>query len=98
MEAADWDARYAGDGLVWGGEPNRFVAAELGETPPGRALDIACGEGRNAIWLATRDWSAVGVDFSATAIERARGLAEQTGVADSTQFVVVDVVDGQLPA
>jgi len=97
VDATEWDARYAGKELVWGAEPNRFVAAELTHVTPGRALDIACGEGRNAIWLATRGWSAVGVDFSATAIDRARQLAEQAGVADSTDFVVGDVVAGPLP-
>lgn len=97
MTAADWDARYAGGDLVWGAEPNRFVAAELADLPAGRALDVACGEGRNAIWLAGRGWFAVGVDFSATAIERARRLAEQAGVASDTEFVVGDVVAGELP-
>lgn len=97
MDAAAWDARYAGDELVWGTEPNRFVAAELAGLAPGRALDVACGEGRNAIWLATRGWFAVGVDFSATAIERARRLAEQAGVAANTHFEVGDVLAGQLP-
>lgn len=98
MNAAEWDARYAAADLVWGAEPNRFVAAGLGDLPAGRALDIACGEGRNAIWLATRGWSAVGVDFSATAIERARRLAHEAGVADRTEFVVGDAVAGDLPA
>jgi ubiquinone/menaquinone biosynthesis C-methylase UbiE len=97
MSAAEWDARYAGSDLVWGAEPNRFVATELADLPPGRALDVACGEGRNAIWLAGHGWSAVGVDFSATAIARARRLAERAGVADRTEFGVGDVVAGELP-
>lgn len=97
MNAAEWDARYVGSDLVWGAEPNRFVAAELDDLPAGRALDVACGEGRNAIWLARRGWSAVGVDFSATAIDRARALAEQAGVSARTEFVVGDVVAGALP-
>lgn len=97
MDAAEWDARYAGSDLVWGADPNRFVAAELDQVTPGRALDVACGEGRNAIWLATRGWSAVGVDFSAAAIERATRLAEQAGVAAVTEFLVGDVVAGPLP-
>jgi SAM-dependent methyltransferase len=92
VEAAEWDARYAATDLVWGLDPNRFVAAELAGRQPGRALDIACGEGRNAIWLAARGWLAVGVDFSATAIERARQLAAEAGVTALTEFVVGDVV------
>jgi ubiquinone/menaquinone biosynthesis C-methylase UbiE len=97
VDAADWDARYAGTDLVWGTEPNRWVAAALEQATPGRALDVACGEGRNAIWLAGRGWSAVGLDFSSAAVSRARQLAEQAGVAERTEFVVGDVVAGPLP-
>jgi Tellurite resistance protein TehB len=60
MDAAGWDARYSKRELVWGSQPNRFVAAELTGLGPGRALDVACGEGRNAIWLASRGWNATG--------------------------------------
>lgn len=98
MDAAQWDARYAAGDLVWGAEPNVFVAAELGELPPGQVLDVACGEGRNALWLARRGWRAVGVDFSAEAVGRARRLAVQAGVADRVRFVVGDVAGDPLPA
>lgn len=97
MDAAAWDARYGASELVWGSEPNRFVAAELVGLPPGRALDLACGEGRNAIWLAGLGWRATGVDFSAVAIERARRLAAEAGVAERASFEVGDVVAGPLP-
>lgn len=81
MDRSDWDERYAASELVWGAEPNRFVEQELGATAPrGRALDLACGEGRNAIWLAERGWVVTGVDYSAVAIDRARQLAERRGV------------------
>jgi SAM-dependent methyltransferase len=67
--------------LVWGAEPNRFVVTELeGRSPPGSALDLACGEGRNAIWLAERGWNVTGVDFSDVAVERARQLAARRGL------------------
>jgi SAM-dependent methyltransferase len=98
MDASEWDARYSSTDLVWGTEPNRFVAAELADLPPGRALDVACGEGRNAIWLARRGWFAVGVDFSAAAIDRARQLAQRAEVDGRTTFVVGDVTAGPLPA
>ncbi len=98
MDSAAWDARYAGSELVWGSEPNRFVAAELEGLPPGRALDVACGEGRTAIWLAIRGWDATGVDYSAVAVERARRLAADAGVAERTEFAVGDVVAGPLPS
>ncbi len=80
MNREDWNARYAAGGLLWGLEPNRFVAAETTELAPGRALDLACGEGRNAIWLAERGWRVRGVDYAAVAIERARQLAHDRGV------------------
>lgn len=98
MDAAAWDARYAGSELVWGVDPNRFVADELQGLPPGRALDVACGEGRNALWLAMRGWRATGVDFSSVVISRARQLAVDAGVEGGTEFVVGDVVAGPLPA
>lgn len=97
MDAAQWDARYSASELVWGAEPNVFVAAELGALSPGEVLDIACGEGRNAIWLARRGWQAVGVDFSAEAVRRARRLAQEAGVAARVRFVVGDVVADPLP-
>ena len=85
-----WNERYAAADLVWGLEPNRFVEEALRDVKPrGRALDLACGEGRNAIWLAERGWRATGVDFSSVAIERARKLATQRGV--DVEFIEADV-------
>lgn len=76
-----WNDRYAAKDLVWGAEPNRFLAEAFGEAPArGRALDLACGEGRNAIWLAERGWRVTGVDFSRVAIERGRERARRKGV------------------
>src|SRR4051794_41852696 len=75
MDAAAWDERYAATGLVWSAEPNRFVVAEMADLRPGRALDLAAGEGRNAIWLAVRGWRVTAVDFSAVAIDKGRRLA-----------------------
>ena len=90
MERTDWDARYAAVDLVWGTEPNRFVAAELGNVEPaGRALDLACGEGRNAIWLASRGWQVTAADFSMVALERGRKLAAERDV--ELEWVEADV-------
>jgi SAM-dependent methyltransferase len=80
MDATHWDARYGGAELVWGAEPNRWVVAECAGLTPGRALDLACGEGRNAIWLAGLGWQVTGVDFSAVALSRAAELAAHVGV------------------
>jgi SAM-dependent methyltransferase len=77
MDAADWDERYAGADLVWSSTPNQFVAAELADLRPGRALDVACGEGRNALWLAERGWRVTAVDFSRVALEKGRALQDR---------------------
>ena len=75
MDAADWDARYSSSPrLEWGAEPNRWVAGALADLPPGRALDLGCGEGRNALWLARRGWTVTAVDFSGTGIDKGRQL------------------------
>lgn len=90
MDSTEWDARYAAaPGLVWTAEPNRFVVEELADLPPGRALDLAAGEGRNAVWLAERGWDVTAVDFSAVAVDRGRELARQRGV--TVDWQVADV-------
>jgi SAM-dependent methyltransferase len=94
VDAAAWDERYAGTELVWGAEPNRFLPPEVAGMPPGRGADLACGEGRNAIWLAGQGWSMTGVDFSAVAIDKARQLAARQDV--EVDFEVADVVTHRL--
>ena len=59
MDAAGWDERYDTAEFVWATEPNRFLPGEVEGLVPGRALDVACGEGRNAVWLATQAGSSV---------------------------------------
>jgi 2-polyprenyl-3-methyl-5-hydroxy-6-metoxy-1,4-benzoquinol methylase len=80
MKSQDWDQRYATTELVWGAGPNRFLVAEVDGLPPGRALDLGCGEGRNAIWLAELGWQVTGVDFSEIGLDKARRLASDRGV------------------
>lgn len=80
MDAAGWDDRYREKPLLWTQTPNRFVAEELAGLEPGSALDVACGEGRNAVWLAEQGWEVTGVDFSAVALERADQMAVERGV------------------
>jgi SAM-dependent methyltransferase len=85
-----WNERYASADSVWGAEPNCFLAHELRAAESGgRLLDLACGEGRNAIWLAERGFAVTGVDYSEVAIERARGLAAARGV--KVEWVCADV-------
>ncbi len=80
MDAQDWDARYGGSELIWGSGPNRFLVEEIGDSVPGAALDVACGEGRNAIWLAEKGWRVTGVDFSRVALDKAGAMAVERGV------------------
>ena len=91
MDANVWDERYAGDGLVWSAEPNRFLVAEVETLSAGRALDLACGEGRNAVWLAERGWDVTGVDFSNVGLNKARRLADARGV--SVHWELADVTE-----
>lgn len=90
MDAAAWDARYATDGLVWTAEPNCWLVETLSDRPPGVALDLGAGEGRNALWLAARGWSVTAVDFSAEAIRK--GRAVQAARASDTIPLVAWVV------
>ncbi len=96
MKRQDWNARYSAEDLVWGADPNRFVVEQLSELPPrGRALDIACGEGRNAIWLARIGWKVTAIDFSEVAIERARRLATAQSLA--VDWINDDITHCDLP-
>ncbi|WP_210438635.1 SAM-dependent methyltransferase [Nocardioides xinjiangensis] len=81
MDARAWDERYAASDLVWSREPNQLVAAELADLTPGTAVDLGAGEGRNAIWLASRGWSATAVDFSQVALDKGARLAADLGPA-----------------
>jgi SAM-dependent methyltransferase len=80
MTGDDWDERYATSPLLWGAAPNRFVEVRCRELEPARALDLACGEGRNALWLAASGWRVTGIDFSTVAIARARAAATDNGL------------------
>ena len=91
MDQTAWDERYAGPDLVWGTGPNCFVAEELAALPPGRAIDLGTGEGRNAIWLAERGFTVTAVDFSQVGLARAAGLAAERGV--SVDWVHADLLD-----
>lgn len=91
MQREDWDRRYAGVENLWATKPNRFLVAEVSDLPAGRALDLACGEGQNAIWLASLGWDVTGVDFSEVAIRKANARAARDGVAAA--FVCADLVE-----
>lgn len=110
MDAADWDARYARSELVWGAPPNSTVVEhvygldrripllpdESGVTPPlPRALDLACGEGRHALWLATHGWQVTAVDFSQVGIDKGRTVAARLSrsVRSRVDWRTADITD-----
>lgn len=87
MDATAWDQRYRDTDRLWSEGPNLFVADRLSVAAPGTGLDLASGEGRNAIWLAAQGWKMTAVDFSGVAVERGRQASEEV------EFVVADVLE-----
>jgi len=85
----DWDEQYRSHPMLWSGRPNPPLVAEAADLEPGSALDVGCGEGADAIWLADRGWRVTGVDLSTVALERAAGHAVDAGVAVDWQCVDV---------
>jgi SAM-dependent methyltransferase len=76
----EWDERYAGSEQVWSGQPNAALVAEVAELKPGRALEVGCGEGADAVWLASQGWVVTALDVSRVALERAKRHASDAGV------------------
>jgi SAM-dependent methyltransferase len=96
-----WDDRYRQRPRIWSGRPNRQLVDVAEVLPPGRALDVGCGEGSDAVWLASRGWDVLGVDVSAVAIDRARAQAEELdpSVAGRLDWRRVDLLaEPDLPA
>jgi SAM-dependent methyltransferase len=81
MDEKFWNERYSGTELIWTDRPNMFLVRETQDLSPGTVVDLACGEGRNAIWLAEQGWTATGIDFSAVGLEKGKALAVQRGVS-----------------
>ncbi len=87
-----WEARYASTDRAWSGNVNQVLADVAGNLAPGRALDLGCGEGGDAVWLARHGWTVTGVDLSPTAIERGRAAAEAAGLTgDAARFEAADL-------
>ncbi|MCB2099591.1 MAG: class I SAM-dependent methyltransferase [Rhodobacterales bacterium] len=89
---AFWNERYARKDFVWTVTPNRFLAAEVADLAPGRALDLAAGEGRNSVWLAEKGWTVRAVDFADVALDKARQLAESRQVSARVTPLVADLL------
>jgi SAM-dependent methyltransferase len=96
-QAAEWDATYSErGGPKWSGRPNGRLVAEVVDLAPGRALEIGCGEGADAIWLAQRGWRVTAVDISDVALCRAREAAELVGAV--VEWVCGDALQTPFPA
>jgi SAM-dependent methyltransferase len=94
VDSQQWDERYSGTEFEWTTRPNQFVAAELADLPPGRALDLAAGEGRNTVWLAERGWRVTAVDFSRVGLDKGRKLSAARGVDEAqVDWIVADLRD-----
>lgn len=87
LQAAEfWESRYREGSRLWSGRPNALLEREATDLAPGRALDLGCGEGADAVWLASRGWRVTGVDISYTALERAAAHAAEAGVSERTTW------------
>jgi SAM-dependent methyltransferase len=95
VDAEAWNERYRASELVWSLAPNQFVEAELASLPPGRALDLAAGEGRNALWLARAGWEVTAVDFAQAGLDKGRALG---GDAPAVEWVCADATTWSSPA
>jgi SAM-dependent methyltransferase len=94
---SEWDERYGASGEpLWSGRANGVLVGELADRAPGRALDVGCGEGGDAIWLAQAGWGVTGVDVSAVALERAATAASAAGVI--VRWICEDVATMASPA
>jgi SAM-dependent methyltransferase len=95
--AGEWDARYRErDGAMWSGRPNGRLVAEVADLAPLRVLDVGCGEGADAIWLARRGWTVTAIDISDVAICRAREASHLAGA--SVEWICGDVLQTPFPA
>ena len=90
-DAHDWDRRYATAERLFVGDPDDALVEFVEGLPPGQAVDLGAGEGRNALWLARRGWEVTAVDFSAVALDRLRSTANENHLA--VEAVVSDVVE-----
>jgi len=95
-QGVEWDARYGEhDQAMWSGRANGRLVAEVAHLEPGRALDVGCGEGADAIWLARQGWTVTAIDISDVAVQRARAAAESTGT--TVEWICGDALQAAFP-
>jgi 2-polyprenyl-3-methyl-5-hydroxy-6-metoxy-1,4-benzoquinol methylase len=92
-----WDERYGSSQKLWSGNPNPQIVERLTGVTPGTALDVGCGEGADALWLAGQGWQVTGADVSQVALDRATAHAEKAGLAAGTTWERVDILTWQPP-
>jgi len=95
MDREAWDRRHRDKGFVWHLDPNRFLVPEVEGLTPGRALDLAAGAGRNAVWMAVRGWAVTAVDWSEVALDKGRLLAAHHAV--TVDWVLADLQEWEPP-
>ena len=98
LSAAYWDERYGGAGRVWSGRPNQRLVEQVADLTPGTALDVACGEGGDAVWLARQGWEVTAVDVSEVALAKVAAHAEEEGVGDRIRIGFYDALADPRPA
>jgi ubiquinone/menaquinone biosynthesis C-methylase UbiE len=96
LDQSYWDGRWqqvyrTRQAIADSREPNPQLRAEVNALPPGRALDAGCGNGSDAIWLATKGWRVTAADFSTTALKHARMRADHAGMADQIDWLHADL-------
>ncbi|MEV8266222.1 class I SAM-dependent methyltransferase [Microbacterium sp. NPDC076911] len=90
-----WEARYLSQrgesGHVWSGGVNAAVEREVEGLAPGKALDLGCGEGADALWMAAKGWTVTAIDISATALAVGAAAAVERGLSDRIEWVQADL-------
>ncbi|MDQ3155261.1 MAG: class I SAM-dependent methyltransferase [Actinomycetota bacterium] len=97
MDAEFWQARYQQSQRIWSGAPNPQLAAEASGLGPGKAIDVGCGEGADAIWLANRGWMVTAVDFAQAALDKGEAEAQRQGLSDNIAWICEDLASWQPP-
>jgi len=92
---AEWDSRYADRNQLWSGQPNGALVAEVAGLTPGRVLDVGCGAGADAVWLASGGWDVTALEVSGVALERAARHARDAGLA--VRWVHAGLAEAMLP-
>ncbi len=98
FDGAFWDEHYGSAPALWSGKPNPVLVDEVADLPPGRALDVGCGEGADTLWLAGRGWQVLGTDVSQVALDRAAAAVDAGGLSDQVMWVQHDLLTWTPPA